>query len=82
MTSDNIRGAFRGAGLVSFNSEAILSKLDIKLRTPTPPPAGNFPWESKPPSNTVELASQTELIRNRIQRHQNSSPTSILYSLN
>jgi DDE superfamily endonuclease len=78
---DNIRGAFRGAGLIPFNPDTVISKLNIKFKTPTPPPAEDLPWESKTPSNAVELASQTELIRNRIQQHQGSSPTSILYSL-
>lgn len=34
---ENIYASFRGAGLVPFNPDAVLSKLDIKLRTPTPP---------------------------------------------
>jgi hypothetical protein len=32
----NNKGGFRGAGLVPFDPEAVISKLDIKLRTPTP----------------------------------------------
>jgi hypothetical protein len=34
---ENICTSFRGAGLVPHNLEAILSKLNIVLRTPTPP---------------------------------------------
>jgi hypothetical protein len=37
MTEKNIRGTFRGAGLVPFDPESIISKLDIQLRTPIPP---------------------------------------------
>ena len=33
---ENVRGGFRGAGLIPFNPDTVLSKLDIKLRTPTP----------------------------------------------
>jgi len=33
----NIQGGFAGAGLVPYNLERVLSKLDIKLYTPTPP---------------------------------------------
>jgi hypothetical protein len=80
ITLSNIRGAFRGAGLVPFNPDAVISTLDVRLKTPTPPPEV-LPWESKTPSNAIELVAQTELIRHRIQRHQDSSPTSILYSL-
>jgi hypothetical protein len=35
-TSANICLAFRGAGLVPLQPDAVLSKLDIQLRTPTP----------------------------------------------
>ena len=44
MKAENIRAGFRGAGLVPDNPQAVLSKLDVKLRTPTPtgppPPRG------------------------------------------
>ena len=36
LTEKNIRGGFVGAGLVPYDLERVLSKLDIKLRTPTP----------------------------------------------
>ena len=36
-TKENICLSFQGAGLVPFNPEAVLSKLNIKLRTMTPP---------------------------------------------
>jgi len=32
----NICGGFVGAGLILYDLERVLSKLDIKLRTPTP----------------------------------------------
>lgn len=35
----NIVGGFRGAGLVPLDLEAVISKLDVQLRTPTPPQA-------------------------------------------
>ena len=42
-----------------FDPEAVLSKLDVRLRTPSPPPpaAVEAPWESRTPSNAVELGS-------------------------
>jgi hypothetical protein len=67
ITLNNIRGSFRGTGLVPFNPETVISKLDVKLKTPTPPPFEDLLWEAKTPSNTTELAFQTEFIRNRIQ---------------
>jgi hypothetical protein len=43
-TPSNIQGGFRGAGLVPFNPERVISTLDVKLRTPSPPlPTNNAP---------------------------------------
>ena len=36
MTERNIQGGFARSGLVPHDPEKVLSKLDIKLRTPTP----------------------------------------------
>ena len=38
----NIQSGFRGSGLVPYNPDTVISKLDVKLHTPTPtgpPPA-------------------------------------------
>jgi hypothetical protein len=40
-TKKNACAGFRGTGLVPFNSEAVLSKLDVRLRMPTPPQQNN-----------------------------------------
>jgi len=82
ITLDNIRGAFRGAGLIPFNPEGVISKLDVRLATPTPPPNSKQQWESKTPSNQIEMACQTDLIKGRIIQHQNSSPTPITDAVN
>jgi hypothetical protein len=37
MTKENIYAGFRGARLVPHNPEAVISKLDVVLHTPTPP---------------------------------------------
>jgi len=81
ITESNIKASFRGAGLVPLDPEAVISKLDVRLRTPTPPTTNNSPWESRTPSNTIEFGSQSKLVRERIQRHVDSSPTSIVDSL-
>jgi len=39
-TPENVRAGFQGAGLVPYDPEAVLSKLDVQLRTPTPPAPG------------------------------------------
>lgn len=56
----------------------MISKLDVRLRTPTPPTIDYAPWVSKTPSNTLELGSQSTLIRERMRRHVDSSPTSMV----
>jgi hypothetical protein len=60
-------------------------QLDIKLSTPTPPstPLGLLPlWEPKTLNNPLETQSQTNYIKNRIVQHQDSSPVSIIASVN
>ena len=64
-----------------LDPEVVLTRLDIRLRTPTPPLAEVTTWQSQTPSNTIELSFQSELLRDRIQRHQDSSLTSIIASL-
>ena len=81
-TPANICSAFRGAGLVPLQPDAVLSRLDIKLRTPTPPAILEALWQARTPSNTRELEAQSTLIRDRVQRHQGSSPTSIIIAIN
>jgi hypothetical protein len=81
ITERNIQGGFAGAGLVPYNPERVLSKLDIRLRTPTPPtsrPGTAQPWVFQTPHNPREANSQSTLIKTRIANHQNSSPTSML----
>lgn len=81
ITPDNVRGGFRGAGLVPFDPEKVISQLDVRLMTPTPSnsrPGSAHTWVSKTPNNPTEAFSQSTLIKTRISRHQNSSPTEIL----
>jgi hypothetical protein len=80
-TSANIRSAFRGAGLVPLQPDAVLSKLDVQLRTPTPAAMPEALWEARTPSNVRELEAQSTLIRNRVQRHKSSSPASIIQAI-
>lgn len=66
ITESNNRGGFRGTGLVPFDPEAVISKLDVKLRTPTPtgpPSAAADAWFSQTPQNPTEAVSQSEYIK-------------------
>jgi DDE superfamily endonuclease len=81
ITEKNVQGGFVGAGLVPYDPERVLSKLDVQLRTPTPTEplvASANTWVSKTPQNPLEADSQTGLIKTRISNHQDSSPTSML----
>ncbi|KAJ3521022.1 hypothetical protein NM208_g13473 [Fusarium decemcellulare] len=84
MTEGNIKGAFRGAGLVPLDPESVISKLDVQLRTPSPVEgvaSPTTPWVSKTPRTVIEAGSQSEYLERRIRRHQSSSPESILEAL-
>ena len=55
--AQNTQARFRGASLVLFNPQVVLLKLNVRLRTPTPPraPSSNAdPWVSQTPSNPTE----------------------------
>jgi len=83
-TESNIRGGFRGAGLAPLNPETVISKLDVQLRTPTPPEEAtqpSTPWASKTPKTVIEAQSQSEYLEKRIRRHHSSSPESIIKAL-
>jgi hypothetical protein len=80
----NIRGGFRGARLTPFNPENVISKLDIRLRTPTPPEediSRAQPWTPKTPRTVTEADSHSEYLQRRIRRYYSSSPESILEAL-
>jgi DDE superfamily endonuclease len=76
-TEQNIKSGFRATGLVLYEPQNVLSHLNLHLRTPTPPIVESNNWTSKTPQTIRELNFQTEHIKKRVVRHQNSSPTSI-----
>ena len=83
-TAANIYSAFRGAGLVSLQPDAVLSKLNVQLRTPTTPTLPTLVetlWQACTPSNVRELEAQSTLISDRVRRHKTSSPSSIIAAI-
>jgi len=69
---------------VPFDPQVVISRLDIKLQTPTPiaPPSTEAsPWVSQTPYNPTDALSQTTLVKNRITYHQGSSPTPIFATI-
>jgi hypothetical protein len=84
ITESNIKGGFRGAGLAPFNPENVISKLDVQLRTPTPPEEvvePSTPWTSRTPKTILETQSHSKYLQERIKNHKSSSPESIIQAV-
>jgi hypothetical protein len=62
-TAENVRAGFQGAGLVPYNPDAVLLKLDVQLRTPTPPALGTIAWEVQTLRNAHKIEAQSTLIQ-------------------
>ncbi|KAK1843585.1 transposase [Colletotrichum chrysophilum] len=80
-TNENIKSAFRGAGILPWDPNHVIGKLNVYIRTPTPPatdPSTPPAWQSQTPSNRHEALSQSNFIKTRISAHQGSSPTPII----
>jgi hypothetical protein len=81
-----IQNSFAAAGLVPINAERVLSKLNISLRTPTPP--GSRPSTSssqftpKTPRTIVQLNKQSSMLTDLLNQRSNSPPSSVGAILN
>jgi hypothetical protein len=78
ITLENTQSGFRRASLMPLNPDVILSRLNIKLRTPSPSSVAlpnTTPWVSQTPQNPIDALSQVTLVKDRITRHQGNSPT-------
>ena len=72
ITQSNVLGGFQGAGLVPFDLQAVILKLDIKLQTlilTRPPPANADPWVSQTLYTTAEAFLQSVYMQKRIANH-------------
>ena len=77
---NTVRSGFAATGLVPYEPERVLSKLNTQLRTPTPPlppTAEQAPWVPETPHNIQELELQAKAIGDFVQRRTagSSSPT-------
>jgi hypothetical protein len=61
--SETIKNSFAAASLMPYNPDRVISKLDICLRTPTPPLSRGSEWDPKTPSNYVQLQKQASSIK-------------------
>lgn len=64
----NILRGFRDAGLVPFDPEAVIKRLDNRPSTFVELIIKDSTWQPKNPSNTLELGSRSRLIGERLQR--------------
>ncbi len=78
MAIETICNGFAGTGLVLYNPEQVLSKLNTQLQTPTPPlvlPVNQHPWIPETPHNIAELERQSQAINEFLKRCTTSPPT-------
>jgi hypothetical protein len=68
---------FKALSLVPFKLDAVLSKLDVQLRTPTPPAPDAVVWQAQTLRNTRKIEAQSMLIRNCMQSYQESPASSL-----
>ena len=83
LTESNIRGGFRGSGLVPYDPDYVISQLDIVILTSRLLTAASLPspWVPSTPQNSTQAESQSSYVREKVVRHQNSSPTAILQGI-
>ncbi len=78
ITEKNIQAGFRATGLLPYDPESVLARLDLKPITPSPPTSRSGTpnsWVTKTPQTAYEVNQQSTSIKNKIARHQGSSPT-------
>jgi hypothetical protein len=61
--SDTIINSFQATGIVPFNPDRVISKLNIRLTTPTPPSSRGSDWEPKTPLNPDQLREKASSIK-------------------
>jgi hypothetical protein len=78
MSQSNIIVSFAATGLLPYDPDRVLAKLNTQLRTPTPPLASESslgPWAPETPHNAAELELQTKAIKDYLQRCTRSPPS-------
>ena len=80
--SETVKNSFQSAGLIPFSPERVLLKLDIRLRTPTPPPSRGSDWDPKTPSNCVQLEKQASSIKALLRIRSRSPPSPLNSAIN
>jgi len=74
-TTENIKNSFAASGLVPFNPETVLGRLNIQLKTSTPPGSQSTNSAPKTPHNLRQLEKQASTIK-KLLRQRTQSPSS------
>jgi hypothetical protein len=78
--AETVRNSFTATGLVPYDPNRVISKLNIRLHTPTPPPSRgsqSSAWEPKTPLNSKQLQKQAESIKKLLKERSKSPPSSL-----
>ena len=82
----NIQNSFAAAGLAPYDPERVLSKLNIQLKTPTPPGSSHAEnkefFTPKTPKNVVELQQQVSTIKAFLKRRSKTPPSPTNLAIN
>jgi hypothetical protein len=74
-----IQNSFSASGLVPVNAERVLSKLNISLRTPTPPSSRpssrSSQFTPKTPRTIIQLQKQASILKDLLRKRSNSPPS-------
>lgn len=74
-----IQNSFAASGLVPVDAERVLSKLNISLRTPTPPSSQPSSRSSqfmpKTPRTVIQLQKQASMLKDLLKQRSNSPPS-------
>ncbi|ODM14891.1 hypothetical protein SI65_09643 [Aspergillus cristatus] len=79
---ENIKNSFAASGLVPFNPERVLEKLNIQLKTPTPPGSQSTDSAPKTPHNFKQLEKHASTIKKLLREHTRSPPSPINDAIN
>ena len=72
--AETIKNSFAAAGLIPFDPERMLGKLNIQLKTPTPPGSQSTNSAPKTPYNPKQLEKQASTIK-KLLRGRTCSPS-------
>lgn len=78
--SETIKNSFAATGLVPYDPDRVILKLNIRLSTPTPPPSRgsqSSAWEPKTPSNYKQLQKQASSIKKLLKQRSRSPPSPV-----